>query len=216
MYNTDLPSRAELPSSARLLRSTIVAVLVAAGLLVTTVLPAEYGIDLTGIGRILGLTQMGEIKMTLAAEVRTAQASPQPGAATTPAGVQRPQGADVASVPKPVAQEVSGARQDTTTIRLKPGAAAEVKLVMRKDAKVRYEWSSAGGPVNYDTHGDIHNAPKDFYHGYGKGRNETANAGTLQAAFDGKHGWFWRNRSGAEVTITLKTDGEYDRIDRVL
>ena len=102
------------------------------------------------------------------------------------------------------------------TVRLKPGAAAEIKLVMRKDAKVRYEWSSAGGPVNYDTHGDIHNAPKDFYHGYGKGRNETAKAGTLQAAFDGKHGWFWRNRSGAEVTITLKTNGEYDKAERVL
>lgn len=222
MYNTDLPNRAELPSSARLLRSTIVAVLVAAGLLVTTILPAEYGIDPTGIGRILGLTRMGEIKMSLAAEARNAEASPQTGAATAPAGVQRPQTADAASAPKPVtesrsvAQEVQGVRQDTTTIRLKPGAAAEVKLVMRKDARVRYEWSSAGGPVNYDTHGDIHNAPKDFYHGYGKGRNETANAGTLQAAFDGKHGWFWRNRSGAEVTITLKTDGEYDKIDRVL
>ena len=75
---------------------------------------------------------------------------------------------------------------------------------------------SAGGPVNYDTHGDIHHEPKDFYHGYGKGRNESANAGTLQAAFDGKHGWFWRNRSGAEVTITLKTDDEYDKTDRVL
>jgi hypothetical protein len=159
---------------------------------------------------------MGEIKMSLAAEARNADALPQPGAATVPAGVQRPQAADVVSSPKPVAQETPGARQDTMTIRLKPGAAAEVKLVMRKDAKVRFEWSSAGGPVNYDTHGDIHNAPKDFYHGYGKGRNETAKAGTLQAAFDGKHGWFWRNRSGAEVTITLKTNGEYDKIERVL
>ena len=24
------------------------------------------------------------------------------------------------------------------------------------------------------------------------------------AAFDGSHGWFWRNRSGAPVTITLR------------
>jgi hypothetical protein len=59
MYNTDLPTRAELPSTTRLLRSTVIALLVAAALLVTTVLPAEYGIDPTGIGRALGLTQMG-------------------------------------------------------------------------------------------------------------------------------------------------------------
>lgn len=67
-----------------------------------------------------------------------------------------------------------------------------------------------------DTHGDPVNAPKGFYHGYGKGRNETAQTGTLQAAFDGKHGWFWRNRSSSEVTVTLKTRGEYGQIERVL
>jgi len=37
-------------------------------LLLTTVLPAEYGIDPTGAGRVLGLTQMGEIKVRLARE----------------------------------------------------------------------------------------------------------------------------------------------------
>ena len=35
-------------------------------LLVTMVLPAEYGIDPTGVGRVLGLTEMGEIKQQLA------------------------------------------------------------------------------------------------------------------------------------------------------
>jgi hypothetical protein len=62
MYNTDLPTRAELPSSRQLLRSTAIAFVVAGALLTTTVLPAEYGIDPTGIGGALGLTQMGQIK----------------------------------------------------------------------------------------------------------------------------------------------------------
>ncbi|WP_341650143.1 hypothetical protein [Thauera humireducens] len=70
MYNTDLPKRADLPTTGKLLRSTALAALIAGGLLVTTVLPAEYGIDPTGIGRALGLTPMGEIKMSLAAEAR--------------------------------------------------------------------------------------------------------------------------------------------------
>lgn len=202
MYNTDIPDRADLPSTARLVRSTVVAALVAAALLVTAILPAEFGIDPTGIGRALGLAQMGEIKASLAA-------GPKAGDAKPPAGPQ--------SSPAPAVAEVSGmASQDTVAITLKHGEAAEIKLTMRKDASVRYEWTTSGVPVNYDTHGDPVDAPKDFYHGYGKGRNRTGDAGTLRAAFDGKHGWFWRNRSGAEATITLKTRGDYAKAERVL
>ena len=58
-------------------------------------------------------------------------------------------------------------------------------------------------------------APKDFYHGYGKGVNQTEDAGQLTAAFDGKHGWFWRNRGKQAVTVTLTTQGAYEKIERV-
>ncbi len=68
MYNAQLPSRAELPSSGQLLRSTIIAIISAVVILVAIVLPSEYGLDPTGIGKKLGLTQMGEIKLQLAAE----------------------------------------------------------------------------------------------------------------------------------------------------
>ena len=81
MYNTDLPSRAELPSTARLLRSTAIAACIAAALLVTVVLPAEYNIDPTGIGRVLGLTEMGEIKTQLAREAEADRQSAPPAAA---------------------------------------------------------------------------------------------------------------------------------------
>ena len=63
MFNSQLPSRDDLPSSESLLKSTLVALLAAIVILVTIVLPAEYGIDPTRIGRVLDLTQMGEIKM---------------------------------------------------------------------------------------------------------------------------------------------------------
>ncbi len=59
---------AELPSTRTLVRSTVISAIVAIVLLVTTVLPAEYGVDPTGIGRTLGLTQMGELKLELARE----------------------------------------------------------------------------------------------------------------------------------------------------
>ncbi|BBI65446.1 hypothetical protein HSBAA_PA_0490 (plasmid) [Vreelandella sulfidaeris] len=77
MYNTDLPTRAELPSTGKLLRSTLMAVVIAVALLISVVLPAEYAIDPTGAGRLLGLTEMGEIKTQLAEEAELDQASVQ-------------------------------------------------------------------------------------------------------------------------------------------
>jgi hypothetical protein len=50
MYNSDTPLRAELPSSKQLFRSTMLAAISALVLLVAVVLPAEYGIDPTGVG----------------------------------------------------------------------------------------------------------------------------------------------------------------------
>jgi len=217
MYNTDLPTRAELPSSGQLLRSTLTALLIAAALLVTTILPAEYGIDPTGIGRTLGLTQMGEIKASLANEAQAKAATPAPLSAAQPPDAHTQTAAPVpATSTAPMEAKAPPARQHTVTLKLKPGEGAEIKLTMDKGATVDYEWTVAGGTVNYDTHGDPENAPKDFYHGYGKGRSKAADAGTLKAAFNGKHGWFWRNRSATEVTVTLKTNGDYGQIERLL
>ena len=67
MTNPQLPPVA--PSSPQqMLRSVVIALAVALLLLFTVVLPAEYGIDPTGAGRVLGLTRMGEIKVRLAKE----------------------------------------------------------------------------------------------------------------------------------------------------
>ena len=55
MFNAPLPRVEDLPSSARLLRSTVTSAGVAGVLLVTVLLPAEYAVDPTRIGRVLGL-----------------------------------------------------------------------------------------------------------------------------------------------------------------
>lgn len=62
------PPDRDLPTSRQLRRATILAVVVAASLLLTAVLPAEYGVDPTGMGQRLGLTQMGRLKQELARE----------------------------------------------------------------------------------------------------------------------------------------------------
>ena len=34
----------------------------------------------------------------------------------------------------------------------------------------------------------------------------------LEPLFDGEHGWWWRNRTGENVTIILRTSGRYGDI----
>ena len=216
MYNTELPTRAELPSTRQLIRSTLIAAAIAGVLLVTAVLPAEYGIDPTGIGSALGLRQMGEIKTSLSSEAeKEAQRAPPPVAIAI-APVATTQAEASVAVGKPSSGQTAG-RTDEVSVTLKPGEAAEIKLDMRKGSKVAYQWAvRGGGAVNFDTHGDPVSPPAGFYHGYGKGRQAIRDEGILEAAFDGKHGWYWRNRSKADAIVTLTTQGEYSAIKRVL
>jgi hypothetical protein len=216
MFNTNRPDRSDLPTTQELLKSTGLALVIASGLLVAVVLPAEYGVDPTRIGSIFGLTEMGRVKRQLAAE---AEAEAQAGSGATAPQVQAkaapPPGVE-ASAP---AQGGAGSnaapaadRSDTVTLTLAPDQGAEIKLDMREGQVARYTWSSSGGKVNFDLHAD---RPGLSYHGYQKGSSQRE-TGELRAAFTGSHGWFWRNRTGAPVTITLQTSGAYSGVKRVV
>ena len=212
--NTAVPS--ELPSTAQLLRSTGLAALIAAVLLIVAVLPAEYGFDLTGVGRVLGLTQMGEIKASLAKEndkpAPKVEPVKTPSTVVTVTPIVAPASTTPASAPMSNPASKPG-KADLITVTLTPDQSTEVKLVMRKNARVSYKWSVDKGKVNYDTHADSKNPPVD-YHGYSKGRGATSDEGVLVAAFDGSHGWFWRNRTKETVIITLRVEGDYSEVKR--
>lgn len=224
MFNSKIPTLNELPSSQQLLRSTVLALIAAIVLLVTVVMPSEYAIDPTGAGRLLGLTQMAEVKLQLAEEAAADAAAPVAATPQTlqpvPQAAPQPAVATVAEANSAAAGEAAEpeakALQHEMSISLAPGQGAEIKLEMRKGAKVNYFWTANGGQLNYDTHGDPYNAPRDFYHGYSKGRATPEDQGILEAAFDGKHGWFWRNRTNQPVTVTLRTEGDYIAIKRVI
>lgn len=214
MYNSDTPTRAELPTSAQLLKSTAIAIVSAAAILVAVVLPSEYGIDPTGAGRMLGLAEMGEIKTQLAAEAEADRLRDAQNAVPAPATLQ--QGSSLLDrilseflVATAHAQE---ARADEMSVMLAPGEGAEIKLVMVKGAQANYSWTANGAVVNFDTHGD--GGGENI--SYEKGRGVAEDEGVLEAAFDGNHGWFWRNRTDADVTVTLKTNGAYSDIKRVM
>jgi len=221
MYNSDTPQRAELPSSRQLARSTILAAVSALLILIAVVLPAEYGIDPTGVGRVLRLTAMGETKRKLAAEAAVDSANAA-GLAQQSASDTMPVRAAIASPPQEAASAAAVAAasaaplatakwRDTMPVTLAPGMGSEIKLKMAQGAKAQFAWAVEGGAVNFDTHGD---APGKSI-SYEKGRGVAADEGELEAAFTGNHGWYWRNRGKSSVTVTLRARGDYTEMQKM-
>ena len=223
MYNSDIPTRAELPSTAQLIKSTVLALIAAAVILVTIVLPAEHAIDPTGIGRALKLTQMGEIRQQLAAEAaadRLKDQQNQQAPATVPPTEKRSGFMTILAqmvISPAAAQErimvaQAAGKKDEITITLKPTEGVEYKMTMVKGAKVNFSWKVNGGAVNYDMHGTPWTKIESSYK---KGRDTAEDTGVLEAKFDGTHGWFWRNRGTQAVTITLKVEGAYSELKKM-
>lgn len=202
----------DTPSGTSLLRSTAIAVAVAGALLVTCVLPAEYGVDPTGMGRVLGLTQMGEVKLALAEEAAS-NAAAEASADSVIAAAESATVPAAAEASQPA--ESLATRVDTTLVALLPNKGGEIKLVMPGGSRAGYRWSVTGGVVNFDMHGDSTNAPKNWFVSYRKGKGAAADSGELVAGFNGNHGWYWRNRGSREVLVQLITTGSYARIDRL-
>jgi hypothetical protein len=230
MYNTNIPSDRELPSTSKLIKSTILAAIVAGALLVTVVMPAEYGIDPTGLAEMTGLKRMGEIRISLAeeaeADLKLSKAksteATNVGTFTIKEETSQTITADDASVEvtidealplAPAADTIKTAVQNhEMTFSLAPDEGTEVKVTMIKGAKVSYIWQTDGGKSNFDVHGDSKKLDIS-YHPYYKG-TDSKREGILEAAFDGGHGWFWRNRTKKTLTITINTSGEYTDIRR--
>jgi hypothetical protein len=207
------PDRNELPSTKRLLKATLLAVSIAAAILVLFILPAEYGIDVTGLGSRLGLNAMS----------KEAPESEQPPA---PTPVE-----EASAEPEPAPPEISGSmetpstltaawksttpyRSDQMSLTLQPGEGAEIKARMRTGERFVFTWATAGGVVNFDMHGEKLNAKKDEFTSFWKGRGAAEGHGAFVAPFDGTHGWYWRNRGDQPVTVTVKTSGFYEQLFR--
>ncbi|MEO0771859.1 MAG: transmembrane anchor protein [Pseudomonadota bacterium] len=201
MHNAPNPKPEDLPTKAQLRRSSIIAGIGAVALGVMVYMPAELGQDPTGVGTILGLTEMGEIKQQLKAEAEADALL---------------HGDDQSSLMNDIfglfvstahAQE---AWQDTITFTLAPGEFTEIKATMEEGATLFYEWSSEGGRINFDLH--AHAGGENVT--YEKGRGQTEGEGSFETPFAGDHGWFWRNRDDAAVTVTLQLRGGYSAIVR--
>ena len=199
------------PSVPRLLKATAIALTAACVLLVTTILPAEYGIDPTGIGAKLGLNKLD-----------AAAAAVEPVVSKEPAPVKQQvfdsntsgeEKLDAVGQPvkaidaKAVTKHEGDFRTETMTVTIAPSKGAEIKTKMKAGDSFVFHWEASGGEVASDMHGDRLNAAEGEYTSYWIDTPRTSASGSFTAAFDGKHGWYWLNRSNKPVVITVKVSG---------
>ncbi len=191
MKNSTMPSDSTTPvhhTNTQLLKATGVSLVVAAVVLTLFVLPAEYGIDPTGIGRQLGLTGMAKSKPDLPVS-------------DTLVNTER----------SPVSKRSAPFRSDTRSVVLQPDKGAEIKATMQAGDVLSFSWSTEGGPVNVDMHGEPPNAGDNFT-SYWKDSNQNSAHGSFTAPFAGTHGWWWANKGANPVTVTVVTSGYYEDI----
>lgn len=181
------------PSLATLAKTTAIALVVAAVILVTIVLPAEYGVDPIGIGRWLGLTAIASPTMSVADTI-----VPASGAALTP--VQR----------GPVGEYPAEFKFDVFDVTLQPYEFVEYKYRLEQGATMMFAWT-ASAPVIHDFHGERAGGATNDHpaeESYDK-QNRTHSRGSFAAPFAGIHGWYWENPGEEPITIRLTSSGFY-------
>ena len=195
MSEPAVPTMTDPPSPMRLVRATLTAAALAGALLVTVVLPAEYGIDPTGLGRATGLYR-----------APGAAVEPLPEGAASDAGA----GAAAAGAGS-LFKSTTPYRTDEMSLTLAPGEGAEIKAQMNAGERLVFSWTSSGGGVDVDMHGEAADKTGGD-RSYWTGEFEAGGHGAFEAPKAGNHGWFWQNLNDTPVTITVKTSGFYRRL----
>ena len=201
------PFESNPPSGKSILLSVVAAVLGAAVVLVTIILPAEYNIDPTRIGGALGLTAMNE-------PAKTVQFTDAVGGNEKYREVAIPDFGKPSPLPNPAVfqKQTAAAKVEEKIVTLKPGEQTEIKALLKAAQVLTFSWQAAGGIVYTDFHGHEPNTSNDFWVRYEEQQSGTGGSGSLVAPFEGEHGWFWLNLSEQPVTIKLSLNGYYDKL----
>jgi hypothetical protein len=157
--------------------ATAAAVAVALTVLVTAVLPAEFGRDPIGTGKALGLLALYD-----------ADANPPSAPRPAQPGRERPRAYHV----------------DTRELPLGPGQSFEFKYRLDAGQGMVYAWT-ANQRLKYEFHGEPSDRGLQVT-SYEKSEGTYA-SGTLTAAFAGIHGWYWENPGSQPVTISMTSAG---------
>lgn len=196
------PSESPAPvadlSRARLLWLTLAGLVLATLLLVTLVLPAEYRIDPTGIGRATGLTRLAGARQLSGAEAAAGES------AAAARYYATPYRSDFVDIPLAVSGRDNSELE--YKVRMKAGQTLTYSLSLE---------SGANSPEFYfDFHGEADKKGAD-----GEAvvveylqSTDTRSAGMLVAPFDGIFGWYLQNQSIGALVVHLRISGFYELI----
>ncbi|MBB3861575.1 hypothetical protein GGQ88_002863 [Novosphingobium hassiacum] len=176
-----------------LAKATGGALLAAAAIVVLFVLPAEYGIDPTGVGRLTGIAGMAAGSDAEAPAVEAPAAAPAAAVIPTKTSIVR----------------TGTFRSDEMTLTLAPHSGQEVKAHMQAGDSYVFEWSAKGGPVKVDMHGEKVDAAEGEFTSYWADKTLAGGQGNFTAPFTGTHGWYFRNKGETPVTVKVRTTGFY-------
>ena len=167
-------------SKQTLLKASGFAALFAAIIFAVAILPAEFGIDPTGLGKAMKLTQ-------LAGQTQSVQA---------------------ATIKETVKQTLPD-QEDSVDIVIPAGKGLEYKFYLVSGDTMRYGWSTEGSElIFFDFHGEPQGDTTGYFESY---TVSTVNnvRGSFTASFEGSHGWYWENKSMADIVVKLQTEGSY-------
>ncbi|MFV8361017.1 hypothetical protein [Flavobacterium sp. LS1P3] len=190
----------------QIIKAVIFALLLSILILVSAVLPAEYGIDPIGTGKLFGFSKLHVQKNqeeTTAQKIFPLIKMEKAGSGPE---VKRPVEAD-----NPIPKKQYAEREDTVEVIVPAGKGIEYKTYMLKGGKMKYEWKTNDGTVYLDFHGEVKQAKavNDVYFESYTLAYSNNMVGTFYAPFEGKHGWFFRNNENKDITVTLKLKGQY-------
>ena len=177
-----------LPTTRTLAITTTAALAIAGVILVTLVLPAEYGVDPLGTGQALGLTAITN------SSAGPTEAAPEGATAVTPVG------------DGPIGRYATTYKRDAVEFTLGPYEYVEYKYHLQSGASMLYSWTATAAVV-HDLHGELNGDPNQVT-SFNKSTREN-DYGAFVAPFTGLHGWYWENPGGETVTVKLTTSGFY-------
>jgi hypothetical protein len=173
-------------SSKKLLLATFSALLVSVLVYFTVILPAEYNIDPSGIGKKLGLTILSE-------------------PATPPANNQK-------VIEKNPAKDSFEFREDNVLVTVPANKGIEYKFNIKEFGNLTYEWKTIDtSNIYFDFHGEPAGDTTGYFESFTIATTNQMK-GSATVPFDGSHGWYWKNTSNQDVIIELKTSGNYQVI----
>lgn len=197
---TDPEGHTAQPLSRGRLAVILAGAFAAAGLVVAAViLPAEFGIDPTGLGKLTGLSKLGAPTPKTEAVTESALSG------LTARYYLQPFRADAVEIKLAPA----GDRQQRDRI--------EYKVRLKRGDTLIYAWTAEGLPKENQLHYDFH-GEKPAEGGaaarvaeYQQGLAAASN-GMLVAPMEGVHGWYFENRAKAPVIIRVKLSGFYELV----